>query len=124
MTAHYQEGLADPADTTSAWVSVKELTDLIRDNKNANGIRIYYGRYPLLSGEYPGQHNVILVSTYDFKNPDKPTAENSNDLLNHNPSEGEVNSVSYTSGYAGMGADTIPLCPPRCPATETKVLTY
>ncbi|MEO7216306.1 hypothetical protein [Mucilaginibacter sp.] len=105
-------------NTRSGWVSVYELMALISDNK-ANGVRIYFGRHPknssTYSSPYPEQNTVILVATLDSKNPANPTTFDSVDLLNAFEANGPVNSVSYTSGYQGMGGDMIPLCPPNCP---------
>jgi|GEM_PF-6127956 len=125
MTKLYKAGLpADFDDARSAWVSVDELKALINDNEGANGIRIYYGRYEKDSDIYQGQHNVILVATKDSETPDHPTPAKSDDQLNYDKHKGDVNSISYTSGsYTGMGDDTIPLCPPRCPP-KTSILSY
>jgi hypothetical protein len=102
MVKNYRQN--SPADeTTSAWVSVKEIQALISDN-HANGIRIYYGRHDA-SGIYPNMHNVILVATIDSNNPLNPTPEYSADQLS------DVN----TATFAQAGDDAIPLCPPRCP---------
>jgi hypothetical protein len=98
-------------DTVSAWVSVSEVLSLVAEN-NANGIRIYYGRHNDDDPKYPNRHNVILVATRDKSNPENPTTEESEDLLNEDEDNGIVNSVSLT--FAGVGDDTIPLCKPNC----------
>ena len=122
MRKYYKDSLpAGSNDAISAWVSTAEIEALLKDNKinsiSPNGIRIYYGRHdkstiPSAGVEYKDRHNVILVATFD-SNP-VPKTETSIDLLKEGSSTEEANSVSYNSSYAGMGDDTIPLCPPRC----------
>jgi len=116
MHAYYKETMT-PGDATSAWVTLEEINALIKDNTingvAPNGIRILYGRHKLstlhtLGFEYKDKHNVILVATHD-ENIEKPQTESSQDLL------GKDNFVSVSLPYAGMGDDSIPLCPPRCP---------
>jgi len=101
-------------DATSAWVSIYELNALIADN-NANGIRIYYGRHGA-NDIYPYHHGIVMVATYDSVTPQHPTTTNSVDLLNKDPKQGPVNSVSFSGDgpYTGNGDDAIPLCPPAC----------
>ncbi len=119
MHAYYKETMAH-GDATSAWVTIEEINALIKDNTingvAPNGIRILYGRHKrstlkALGAEYKDKHNVILVATHDT-NAEKPQTEGSRDLL------GKDNSVSVSLPYAGMGDDSIPLCPPRCPKSE------
>jgi hypothetical protein len=104
-----------------AWVSRKEIEDLLNDNKG-NGIRIYYGCHHKSTDmdpkkDYLGLHNLILVATRDEKNPDNPTADNSEDQLEESTDETKANSITITvmDDYTGMAADLLTLCPPRCP---------
>lgn len=122
MTDKYRSDLK-PNEAKSAWVSTAEVLKLIADN-NGNGIRIYYGRHADNDPTYPGKHNMILVATRDSVHPEKPTSENSKDLLNQYAESGLVNSIIAnlpikvldTDGdYTGDGDDAIPLCPPHCP---------
>ena len=116
MHAYYKETMK-PGDATSAWVTLDEIEALIKDNTIngvvPTGIRILYGRHKqstkeALGYEYKDKHNVILVATH-ASTADTPTTEASQDLL------GDENFVSVSLPYRGMGDDSIPLCPPRCP---------
>lgn len=113
-------------DSKSAWVSRKELEALLDDNK-ANGLRIYYGCHHESTGginpalDYFGRHNLILVATIDNVNLAAPTTENSLNQLKESSRPEEANSVIFPTGdgsFAGMGDDTLPLCPPRCPSVD------
>jgi hypothetical protein len=123
MRKYYKDGLPPKSkDAISAWVSRAEIEALLKDNEVnnivPNGIRIYYGRHvestlPSVGVEYKDKHNVILVATFDTNT--VPKTETSVDLLEQGSATEDANSVSYSSSYKGMGDDTIPLCPPRCP---------
>ena len=98
-------------EAQSAWVSVKDLQQLINDNKGCDGLRIYFGchgdktRANDFPFEYQGLHNLIFVTTKS--NSEIPTAENSIDNLG--------NSATADGTFKNMGGDKIPLCPPNCP---------
>ena len=98
-------------EAQSAWISVKDLQQLINDNKGCDGLRIYFGchvdktktnDFPF---EYQGLHNLIFVTTKS--NSDTPTADNSTDNLS--------NSATTDGSFKNMAGDKIPLCPPNCP---------
>jgi hypothetical protein len=116
MHAYYKQDMREN-DATSAWVTIAEIEALIKDNTIngivPNGIRILYGRHKLsteaaLKFEYKDKHNVILIATHD-PSLDTPKTETSKNLLT------EEHFVSFSAPYSGMGDDSIPLCPPRCP---------
>lgn len=55
-------------EAKSAWVSRPEIEQLLTDNKDADGIRFYYGCHKNSTKkeagvEYQGMHNIILVAT-------------------------------------------------------------
>lgn len=119
MHAYYKQDMR-AGDATSAWVTIAEIQALIKDNtvngKAPNGIRILYGRHKrstkaALGYEYKDLHNVILIATFDL-NADSPHTENSHDLLS------AQHSATFSPPYQGMGDDSIPLCPPRCPESD------
>lgn len=118
MTDHYRKSAA-PGDTKSAWISREEVNVLL-DQNEADGIRIYFGRYPDDIPEVGGRLTVILVATKlaEPHNDPETDARRSRSLLNEKK---EANSVSATlyvkvnGDYEGMGADAIPLCPYHCP---------
>jgi hypothetical protein len=106
-------------EAASAWVSRKELEQLLNDN-NANGVRLYYGCHiestnsdP--SKDYNGLHNIIMVATKDDVNPENPTVENSQDQLHENEQKTNELNTTRVQNYSGAGADMFPLCPPLCP---------
>lgn len=109
MKAHYKETNTSGDDTESTWFSADSIMALIRDNQ-ANGVRIYYGRYDNDHPLYPGRHNVILVATHDANNPEKPVAETSYDLLG----DGTEATDDSNDPYYKCGLDHGALCPPRC----------
>lgn len=108
MTDYYYQTLQNKNDALYAWVSVKEVFDLIIANPGATGIRIYYGRHKddkIINGKnYKGIHGVILVTTQDGVDQHNPTIENSINILINN-----VSAVSYT----GNADDNIPTKPPH-----------
>lgn len=103
----------EPGCTISGWVSYEEIQQLMKDNDEANGMRIYIGRHSDVDNDVDlkGRLTIVLVATKnsDFEtNP--PTHCNSADLLDESivpPSNGTVN-------YRWLGDDRIPLCPPKC----------
>jgi hypothetical protein len=109
------------AEAQSAWVSKKELLELLEHN-NANGLRIHYGCHHESTHSDPnadchGLHNVILVATVDSVNPDNPTPGNSVDQLsdgNSSNTSAVTIAVENTDSYGGNGGDALPLCPPNC----------
>jgi hypothetical protein len=106
-------------EVSSAWISRKELEDLLNDN-NANGLRIYYGCHHESTSkdpheDYLGLHNVILVATKDSVNPKQPSIKNSKDQLQEGGIKISVSTEDGQGNYSGSGGDAVPLCPPNCP---------
>lgn len=102
-------------DAASAWVSRKELEELLNAN-NADGLRIYYGchhenthKEPVL--DYIGLHNLIFVATKDSVYAEKPRTETSIDQLNNLATSGS----EQPTDYEGSAGEYIQLCPPNCP---------
>lgn len=95
----------DPSNKTiSGWVSLIELMKLVSDN-NANGVRIYFGRYEDGEQPYPGQNTVMLVAT---RGKADPTTADSVDVL-------DEHATILLGNFTGLPGDVIPLCPPACP---------
>lgn len=106
-------------EVSSAWVSRKELEDLLNDN-NANGLRIYYGCHHESTSndphqDYHGLHNVILVATKDSVNLKQPTMKNSKDQILEGGIKASTTNDEKPEDYSGSGGDAVPLCPPNCP---------
>jgi hypothetical protein len=110
LKKNYQT-LAPTNKTISGWVSVIELMKLVSDN-NANGVRIYFGRYKDDEAPYPGQNTVMLVAT---RGKADPTTFDSDDVLTNEAT------ILLGGSFEGLASDMIPLCPPNCriaPAPE------
>lgn len=107
-------------DAKSAWVSKAEIEQLLSDNVDADGVRIYYGCHKNPTSkeagmEYQSMHNIILVATKSsWEHPGYKSA----DMLKEANNEKEANSIivgGISGGYEGEAGDMVPLCPPRCP---------
>ena len=110
---------ASIGQSSSIWISVNELIQLITDNR-ANGIRIYFGQHnqsSLPSGkeEYEDLLTAIFVATRDTTNFENPTYQNSEDQLNEDSDPEKANSFSVAGPFEGQGADKVPICNPSCP---------
>jgi len=104
LKKNYQD-LAPSNKTISGWVSLMEIVKLVSEN-NANGVRIYFGRYADDEQPYPGQNTVMLVATRG--NAD-PTTADSKDVLTQGAT------ILVGDSFEGLPGDVIPLCPPACP---------
>ncbi len=100
-------------EAKSAWLSRKELNQLLDDN-SADGLRIYYGCHnestTSYNPDFPDMmwlHNVILVATKSSNG--DPTVQNSVDQLS------EGSGALSAGAFTGNGGDFIPICPPICP---------
>lgn len=110
-------------DSNYALVTIKELQDFFADNPEANTVRIYFAAHDTptqgeIGMELQGQMTTILVpalATFDSQG----RFAQVDDLLNENPEQGAVNSVSMNFVFNGMGDDQYPLCPPNCPPGRT-----
>ena len=106
-------------EVKSAWVSKKDLLELIEDN-DGSGVRILYGAHHLntyseeFPFEYRGLHNVILVATKDSMDDGNPVASRAVNQLKEASTIEEANSVLTSGPFKNMGGDKIPLCPPNC----------
>jgi hypothetical protein len=106
-------------DTALAWISRKELEQLLNDNK-PNGLKIYYESHHESTNSNPGKdykglHNIILVATKkEDMNPKNPPFENSKDQLRDEELKPQESNTSIEN-YAGAGEDLFPLCPPHRP---------
>lgn len=103
-------------EAKSAWVSRKEIEQLLDDNEG-DGLRILYGchRDTEDTGEkhdYIALHNVILVAT---KSDAEHQEEHSVDQLKESEDPAKANSVITSGIFTNSGGDLMPLCPPSCP---------
>ena len=104
-------------ETSSTWVSRKDLDKLLNTN-NADGLRIYYGCHyksthmePIL--DYLGLHNLIFVATKDGVDAQDPQLESSIDQLKDTVTTAD-NETDEPVTYDGSAGDVTALCPPRC----------
>ncbi len=105
-------------EASSAWVSRKELDELLNAN-NADGLRIYYGCHFNSTDadpkkDYLGLHNLIFVATVDSVDPQNPTYANSTDQLRDTAGAANA-SLAEPSDYDGNAGEFVTLCPPYCP---------
>ncbi len=103
------------ADTKSAWYSLAQFEDLMREMYylNADGLRVYFGAYDNDDEDYPGMLTVVFVPTYM----DEGTGKHTDIVIDDEPDfEGRINATSDTEemGVIRKNFDTIGLCPPSC----------
>jgi hypothetical protein len=104
-------------EASSAWVSRRELEELLNAN-HADGLRIYYGchyqstnKVPVL--DYNGLHNIIFVATKDSLDPENPATQTSVDQLQDYATANS--STEEPTDYEGNAGEFTQLCPPNCP---------
>jgi hypothetical protein len=109
-------------EANSAWVSRKELEELLNAN-NADGLRIYYGchhksTHSELVLDYHGLHNLIFVATKDTIDSQNPRTETSIDQLRENSLTTTDAVEAEPTDYAGNAGEYTSLCPPNCPTIQ------
>ena len=95
----------DQNDTESVWFSAAEIKALLSHN-HVNGIRVYFARHDASHPTYPDRKTVVILPTTDHTDPQKPSPENSEDIL----STGAQTAANFQVAALDSGT----LCPPRC----------